>query len=300
MPIAAQCKSCSTKLKVRDNLAGKRVKCPKCSEPLSIPGGKSPAKPAAQAAAKPAAKPQQAPPKKAAAKPPAADGGYNLAPAHNPMLDLLDDAGVESAPRGPICNNCGCDLSPLAIICVECGFNNDTGKQLETTVAGKTDQAGMSETDKMMARAEEEIDESPISAAQQDFGDGADSIVIAVVAVIGTLILVAIGVGVIYLMDKVGENINTPLISMFGSIAMYIFCATWIMTVAFRAKAAHGLGCLFSGGLYGIVFGFMQGRALLLPTLICIFSIFIGLLSGWMAGFEEDAMLQTIQIITTV
>ena len=292
MPIVAQCKSCSTKLKVRDNLAGKRVKCPKCSEPLLIPSGKTPAKPAA--------KPQRAPAKQAASKRSTDGGGYNLAPAHNPMLDLLDDAGVESAPRGPICNNCGSDLSPLAIICVECGFNNETGKQLETTVAGKTNQAGMSETDKMMARAEEEIDESPISAAQQDFGDGADSIIIAVVAVIGAIILVAIGVGVIYLMDKLGENINTALISMFGSIAMYIFCATWIMVVAFRAKPAHGLGCLFSGGLYGIVFGFMQGRALLLPTLICIFAILIGLLSGWMSTFEQEAMLQTLQTITTV
>ena len=288
MPIVAQCPSCSTKLKVRDELAGKRVKCPKCSQPVTVPGGN---KPAAPQRAKKATRPQ-----------PADDGGYGLAPAipaHNPMLDLLDDAGVESAPRGPVCNNCGADLSPLAIICVECGFNNETGKQLETTVAKKADESGMSDADRIMARAEEEIDEMPVSASDQDFGDGADSIVIAVVAMIGTGILVAIGVGVIFLMDKIGENIDTALISMCGSIAMYIFCAIWITTVAFRAKPAHGLGCLFSGGLYAIIFGFMQGKSLLMPTLICIFSILIGLLSWAMSGGDQNAMLmETFQTLT--
>ena len=222
-------------------------------------------------------------------------------PAHNPMLDLLDDAGVEKAARGRVCSNCGSDLSAMAIICVECGFNNETGTQLETTVAGKANQAGMSDADKIMARAEEEIDEMPVSAAQQDFGDGADSIVIAVVALIGTAILVGIGIGVIFIMDKIGENIDTALISMFGSMAMYVFCAIWITTIAFRAKSAHGLACLFSLGLYSIIFGFMQGKSLFLPAIICLCSILIGLLSWLFVGSEENAMLyEALQTITIV
>lgn len=285
MPISAQCTNCSTKLKVRDELAGKKVKCPKCSQPFVIPQGK-PARPVAA--------------RKTASNRTAGDGGYGLAPASNPMLDLLDDAGVASAPRGAVCNNCGTDLPALAIICVECGFNNETGKQLETTIAGSASKSGMSETDKMMARAEEEIDEMPVSASEQDFGDGADSIVIAVVAVIGAAILVAIGVGVIFVMDKIGENIDTALISMCGSIAMYIFCAIWITTIAFKAKPVHGLGCLFSGGLYAIVFGFMQGKSLLMPTLICLAAILIGLLSWAMSGGDQNAMLMGFFQTTTI
>ncbi len=261
MPITAKCNSCAAQFKVKDEWAGKRVKCPKCSEALVIP------------------KPQQA-------SVPVQNDPYQLAPpvsrpAANPMLDLLDDAGVESTPRGPVCPTCGVEVSPTAVVCVECGYNIETGKQLETVTyreVGETD-AGMSDAEKMLARAEKEIDEMPVSASQQDFGDGADSYFITFAALIVAGVLVAIGVGVIFVMDKVGENVNTALISMCGSIAIYLFCAVWITFFAFRAKALHGLGCLFSGGLYSIIFGFMQGRALMLPAGICSFSILIGIVS---------------------
>jgi len=289
MTIAVQCRSCSTKLKVPDHLAGKRVKCPKCSQPFQIPGG-----PAAGAAKATGKKPIQ--------RQAVDDGGYGLAAASNPMLELLSEAEVQSAPRGPVCNHCGADLAPLAIICVECGFNNETGKQLETTVGGGANQTAMSDADKIMARAEQEIDETPVSASEQDFGDGADSIVIALVALIGAAILVAIGVGIIFVMDKIGESVDTLLISMTGAVAMYLFCSIWITSVAFRAKPLHGLGCLLTGGLYAIVFGFMQGKTLLLPTLILIFSILIGLLSWAMSGGDENAMMlgEVLRTITIV
>ncbi len=38
MPIRVQCAGCKTTLAVKDHLAGKRVKCPKCQSPLSVPG----------------------------------------------------------------------------------------------------------------------------------------------------------------------------------------------------------------------------------------------------------------------
>lgn len=285
MPISAQCDSCSAKLKVRDELAGKRVKCPKCQKPFRIPGqAKAPQptparKPAAAAAA-------------ARTKPSAADD-YSLAPpevpaprSHNPLLDLLDEAGVESAARGAVCINCGADLKPQAIICVECGYNNETGKQLETTVVRDNEaiEEGKSDADRMLAKAEKEIDDMPVSAADQDFGDGADSMIIALIALIGAVVLAGLGVGTIFVMDKIGENIDTAWISFCGAVAIYLFCAIWITVIAFRAKPLHGLGCLFSGGLYAIVFGFMQGKALLMPTLICVFAILIGAVSFLMSG----------------
>ena len=265
MPIAVQCNSCSAKFQVKSEWAGKRVKCPKCTTAIQIP------------------KPASSQKKKAA--PQAASDPYSLAPAvprqHNPMLDLLDDAGVEATPRGPVCSYCGAEMSPMAVICVECGYNNETGKLLETTTynePGVVD-AGMTDAEKMMAKAEKEIDETPVTAADQDFGDGADSLLIAGIAFVGAAILVGIGIGTIFIMDKIGENVNTALISLFGSIAIYFFCVAWISFYAFKARAVHGLGCLFSGGLYSIVFGFMQGRALFLPAIINICAILIGLIS---------------------
>src|SRR5262249_13693878 len=37
MSLAVTCPSCQTKLRVRDELAGKEVKCPRCSLPVTVP-----------------------------------------------------------------------------------------------------------------------------------------------------------------------------------------------------------------------------------------------------------------------
>lgn len=222
------------------------------------------------------------------------------------MLDLLDDVGVESKPRGAVCNNCGAELSAMAIICVECGFNNETGKQLETSAyndPGVVDE-GMTDAEKMLAQAEKEIDETPVSAADQDFGDGADSILIAGAAVVGAAILIGLGVGTIFVMDQIGENVNTALISLFGSGAIYLFCAAWIAFFAFKAKPIHGLGCLFSAGLYCIVFGFIQGKALMLQAIICCAAILIGVIS-YLVFINSDPraammIIEAVPFVTTV
>ncbi|PHS08935.1 MAG: hypothetical protein COA78_12325 [Blastopirellula sp.] len=58
MPIAFKCNKCSSQYRVKDELAGKKTKCPKCSTILKIPtpGAKKPA------AAKPPAPPKSADP----------------------------------------------------------------------------------------------------------------------------------------------------------------------------------------------------------------------------------------------
>jgi hypothetical protein len=43
VPISIQCPTCRKKLKARDDLAGKRVKCPGCGQPVLIPGVDPPA-----------------------------------------------------------------------------------------------------------------------------------------------------------------------------------------------------------------------------------------------------------------
>src|SRR5262245_16818662 len=37
MPIDVQCEDCGKKLRLRDDLAGKRIKCPGCGEALTVP-----------------------------------------------------------------------------------------------------------------------------------------------------------------------------------------------------------------------------------------------------------------------
>ena len=96
--IGIKCK-CGGKFRVPATARGKRIKCPKCASPLAIPMA---------AAARPAA------------------------PADDGLLDAL--AGhEEAASAAPIsqsnaCPNCVTPLAAGAIVCVNCGYNQNTGQ----------------------------------------------------------------------------------------------------------------------------------------------------------------------------
>jgi hypothetical protein len=119
MPIPVACK-CGQKFAAKDDLAGKATKCPKCGDVLRIP---SPAQPAGNpAAAKPAGVARRAAP---AQNPPATVGGS--------LADFLDEAGVKPVVEDtrPRCPNCKRPMEHEAVLCVACGFNVQTGRQIE-------------------------------------------------------------------------------------------------------------------------------------------------------------------------
>ena len=117
MPIQVTCQ-CGQKLAVKDELAGKRVKCPKCKQPLAIPGLGAPASesPAAGGQASTAAKRKNT----------KGDGDQGS------MADLLDEVGLKAPTTGRRCPDCFADMGVEAIICIQCGFNTETGKRLRT------------------------------------------------------------------------------------------------------------------------------------------------------------------------
>ncbi len=264
MAISARCKGCGVGFKAKDTLAGKKVKCPKCAQPILIP--KSP-------------KTSQTQVKNAPAK--AASGG-----AYNPLLDLLDEVEVKSVTRGPVCPSCNGAMTPNAVVCVECGYNVETGEQLKTAVYDDDDDEvgvsdlGMTDADRIMAKAEQDIDDMPVTAHGQDFGDGADSFVIAGVAGGILLVLVGIGLTIIFTMDIVSAYVASWFISFIASVLMAAAMIVWITIVAFMQKPGHGIACICTAGLWCVVFGFMQGKQLLVPTVILLFSLVIGLASG--------------------
>ncbi len=264
MAIKARCGNCKSGFTAKDALAGRLVKCPKCKKQMQIPAK--------------AAQPAQA----VAAATPA---------AHNPLLDLLDEAGVEAMPRGPVCENCGSGIGSNAIICVQCGYNMATGQQIETAVfdddQDEANVPGMTDAEKILARAEKEIEDMPVTSYGQNFGDGSESILIAGVAICILVVLVGIGVGTIFLMDQLGDVVKSSLISFWASMTLALGCAIWITMVAFLSKTTQGIICVCTGGLYCIIFGFMQGRSLLVPTIILCAALFIGLVSSFFA-FAED------------
>ncbi|MEM7782698.1 MAG: hypothetical protein AAF939_06710 [Planctomycetota bacterium] len=274
MSIRVHCSSCNATFQVQDSLAGRKAKCPKCKAPITI--GQP--------------KPVNAP----------VGGGTK---SHNPLLDLLDQENVKGAALGPMCPECGAEMNAGAVICVECGYNMETGARLETEAFEDVDagaESTMSDAERIMAKAEREIEDSPVSSDQQNFGDGTESYLIAVICGIAGIIFIGIGLVIILTMDTISQYVATSAISFIASITMYIFMGIWISVVAFSAKAKHGIGCVASGFLYCIVFGFMQGKSLLMPTIIQIVCLVVGAASGAYTmynGFEpKDAQLITDMI----
>ncbi|MCH2181320.1 MAG: hypothetical protein MK108_04875 [Mariniblastus sp.] len=262
------------------------MKCPKCSQPMVIQQ-KGMIVGQRQVAQRPAEQPQTS-------------LSVSRPTGHNPLLDLLDEAGVEAVPQGPICENCGADMEPNAVICVECGFNIATGVKLETEQYEDSEESysdnELTDAEKIMAKAEREIDDMPVTAVGQNFGDGADSILIALVSMVALGILVAIGLAIILLMDIMGDAIDSAMISFYASIGMYVLCVVWITIVAFLAKPVQGIICVCTGGLYCIVFGFMT-RGLVMPAIILCASVLIGLVSSIFAFAPKSEFGMQIQPI---
>lgn len=258
MAIKATCSSCNSTFNAKDTLAGRRVKCPKCGEKMVVPEKSAPK-----------------PKKKKRVNPGA--GSFDV------MDELLKEANVKSVARGNVCDDCGAELQLGAVICVECGFNLETGSRLRTDSYDEEnfDESGESAAQRMLRQAEKDIEETPVNADDQDFGDGSESIVIAGVAGIILTILIGIALLVIYLMENLSDVVHSSFISMIAAIAMAVGCFAWITIVAFLSKKSQGILCLATAGLYCIVFGFLQGKQLLLPTIVLIVSILISAASGF-------------------
>jgi hypothetical protein len=145
MPIKVTC-ACGQSFAAKDELAGRTVKCPKCSRPLAIPAagaaGTAPSAPAAAAPQQPAAP-------TAGAAPTFQSGG------------LFDEVGLPSAPTGTIpCPGCRAPMPMGAIICVQCGYNMKLGRRMETMrigADGSTDSGTV--TDMFLTRAARALEE---------------------------------------------------------------------------------------------------------------------------------------------
>jgi hypothetical protein len=115
MPIKVSCK-CGKKLSAPDSAAGKAVKCPGCGKRVRVPGGST-----AKAKAKPAAsRPRPTP---------AVDASDHLG-------SLFDEAGFSTQVES-VCPSCRVEMAANAVLCTKCGYNKETGIQLEShSVAG--------------------------------------------------------------------------------------------------------------------------------------------------------------------
>ena len=262
MPIKVTC-NCGQSFNAKDELAGKKVRCPKCSQALVIPS-------------------------------PDFDDLKLEAPApnvpkYNPLEDILAEEGVKSVQSGPTCPSCGEPVSPSALICVQCGYNLHTGEQVTASFDEGMDDdelamEGMSETEKMMYKAEQEIDDMPISAEGEKFGDEGDSYIIAIV--MGVIIALGLGIAVftVIQLDKI-EDFDVTGVSFWMSLLFSLAAMVSATITAFFERPLQGYLCL---SIVYIPF-YAITRGLWIPFGIMTFFGLIAIICGNLGGGEAGA-----------
>lgn len=270
MPIKADCSSCGHSFKAASKFAGKKVKCPNCKDPLTIPAAtKSGASAAGKIAvkcecgqkfsAKPewagkkvkcpgCSKPIRIPspgakPKSAATPPP---------PVPEASLGgLFDEVGfnTEDGSAHKKCPECRAAMSDDAIICIDCGYNESTGKQMETyrpvTAADRAKRAEKEDpalsTLKSKKKKKSGFAGSNISVSTPMIAAGFP-ILMFVAAVVANLISPDIG-GMVFFVAIV----VTLLMSAAGGL--------WLLSIAFADSVVQGLLCMFVPmGLYSLFY----------------------------------------------
>lgn len=133
MPIKVACQ-CGQAFAIKDEMAGKTLKCPKCQQPLKVPAR-------AAAAARPAAAPATA-----------------GAPASS-LAGLFEEAGFKEH-KGPRCPQCAEPLKRAdAVLCTHCGFNLQSGQKVEAPKIYKDGERGHAEAaDDLLNRAAVQIE----------------------------------------------------------------------------------------------------------------------------------------------
>jgi len=94
------------------------------------------------------------------------------------------------------------------------------------------------------------------------------------------------GLALVFFMDQLTTLLSPAGISLIASILLYLGMAAWISIVAFSAAQGHGVACLASLGLYCPIFGFMNGKTLLLPTICMLVSAVMMFATGLYVSYN--------------
>lgn len=232
MPIKVSC-ACGKSFAAPDNLAGKKVKCPACQQPLAIPA----------AGPQPALSPL-GPPSPAAAQP-----GSPL-PSLSAPNSLFDEAGMKAAPPGTIaCPGCTAPLAPGVVLCVKCGYNMKLGKKMGTTVvsadgvatgsSGHGHHGDVAQT--LLARAAASIAEDRRAELEKT-----QSGVPWWVYLFALFMAVGFLIGMTLLPKHVALYAGACVIVMAG-VGMSFFGWIRVIMIAFEDSALHGILCLTIG-----------------------------------------------------
>lgn len=288
MPIRVQC-GCGKPLNVRDEMAGKAVKCPGCGQPLRIPGAAAAARPATSAGAAPktaqarqsAASPSPASPSSASPSPARAVRPFPgaakpvAAKAANSLDDLFAEEGL-TRNVAAVCPACRSEMNGGATLCTKCGFNIQTGlKMTGHQVAGVDIDMGtvaLQKAERDMAR-DERLQKTMTAKA------GMPPWMLALVLfILGSATLIAV---IAVNASKREETINFNPLQMFlqlGGMAFGLVGLGALLSIigqAFRSSRNEGLYSLSI--VYLLYFVPTHMRTALRPAIL---SIFCGAIAG--------------------
>ncbi len=158
--------ACGHSLSAPARFAGQQVRCPACKKPVSVPGGKKTSVPAV------------------------AGMSRQTEEVDHAIGSLLDEVGYQKAAAAHRCPNCKEDLLPDAILCIHCGYNLETGRQIQTKVVRKkTAQRRLSSPKELSGKA---------AAEAKDLASRHKGLIICLYLTFAN-ILVAVGVLAIFL-----------------------------------------------------------------------------------------------------
>lgn len=271
MPIAVKC-GCGKQLRVKDELAGKAIKCPGCANVVKVPA-KAEGAPAAAAGSKPAAsRPAAAP---SAPKQPAAGRPAPGSASSSAMDDLFAEEGMDRE-IGAICPACSKELPAGAVLCTKCGFNLQTGERLEShKVAGVDIDMGTMALNKAAA----DMDEAKRLQAELIGKSGMPPWMLALILfILGS----AVGIAVLAVnASRREEAIAFKPMQMFmnlgGSAFLLVALGAALSLIALAFRTSRNQGLLALTIVYLFVFPFKYGKG---SWKILAVSIICGAISG--------------------
>ena len=239
MPISFTC-NCGKKLNVKDELAGKAVKCPSCAKPVKVPGGGAASAPVA--APSPVAAPAPAQPA-----------------SSSRMSDLFDEEGF-SAKVEAVCPACRAEMTGGAVLCTKCGYNKESGLQFDRHMT-----AGVDITAGTLALEKAERDMAKEKVMQEKMLSGAGMpwwMLALVLFMIGSALTIA--VLVVNASRRVDEAAPSNPVGLFMALMGSALClvslgAYWMIVVhAFKKMGPQGLLTLILP--YGIYYVFQNAK----------------------------------------
>lgn len=168
MPVEVAC-ACGKSFRVPDRAAGKRVKCPACSQPVAVPSAAAASGATesiratcscgraisvkSELAGKAVKCPDCGQPVKIPGATTAAGRKASLAASGDDgLVGLMDEVDLRASSTGRRCPDCRSDMQPDDILCVKCGYNTETGRRLGTRRTGRKEE-GRRPTGRFQAKA---------------------------------------------------------------------------------------------------------------------------------------------------